>query len=198
MRVIIPLAVQVRKSSKADDKAMRRWYALQTKPHKEYQVEAELAARGIEAYLPSVPAPHSRNPKARSSYFPCYLFAHTDLNAVGLWSLHYLPGARGLVMFGGTPASVDDRFIQTLRTRLAETTLVYAHGDTFQSGDRVVITTGPLADMEAIFDQRLSSAGRVRILIDLLARHTPVELDVSTLRKKDGVPRSGVRSFRYR
>ncbi len=174
---------------------MQHWYAVHTKPHKECQVQAVLAARGIQVYLPLVPAPHLRNPKAQNPYFPNYLFACTDLDVTGWWSLHYVPGARGLVMFGGTPASVDENFIQALRARLAETNLVYAHGDTLQAGDRVVITTGPLADMEAIFDHRLSPTGRVRVLIDLLARHTPVELDVSSLRKIDRLPRSGVRSL---
>lgn len=168
---------------------MQDWYALYTKPHKERQVEAVLAARGIEAYFPAVPAPRGNNRSAQSAFFPCYLFARADLEVVGYWSLHYAPGVIGMVMFGGVPAQVDGGMIDALRIRLARTDVVYANGEVLKPGDRVVITSGPLADVEAVFDRRLSSVGRVRVLIDWLKRGTPVELNSIVLRKSPGLLR---------
>jgi hypothetical protein len=86
-------------------------------------------------------------------------------------------------MFGGVPAKVDCGIIEGLRTRLAHTDAVYANGDVLKPGDRVVITSGPLADIEAVFDRRLSPVRRVRVLIGWLERGTPVELDSIVLRK---------------
>jgi transcription antitermination factor NusG len=48
-------------------------------------------------------------------------------------------------------------------------------------GDRVRIKSGPLRDLEAVFDQSLSQANRVRILVDVVGRMTPVELEYSQL-----------------
>lgn len=175
---------------------MQRWYALYTKPHKESHVLAALAMRNIEAYLPSVLTPQSRNPNARVPFFPCYLFVHADLNSIGLWSLQYLPGTRRLVMFGNTPASVSDTFIETLKTRLTKFYFTDTHGNALKPGDRVVITSGPFLNTEAIFDRKLSATGRVRVLIDLLQRSTPVELDAGLLRKKVGmIHRSAVPNY---
>jgi transcriptional antiterminator RfaH len=165
---------------------MQHWYTLHAKPHKERQVEAVLAARGIEVYFPTVPAPRRNNRAAQNAFFPCYLFAHVDLDVIGLWPLHYAPGVRRVVMFGGLPARVDDGIIETLRARLSCADAVYANGAVLKRGDRVVITSGPFADVEAVFDRRLSPAGRVRVLIDWLKRSIPVEVDSIVLRKTSG------------
>ena len=50
-----------------------------------------------------------------------------------------------------------------------------------RQGDRVRIRTGPLRDLEAVFDQPLSPKERVRILLNVLGRMTPVEIDYSQI-----------------
>jgi transcription antitermination factor NusG len=46
-------------------------------------------------------------------------------------------------------------------------------------GDRILIVSGPLKGIEAIFDRHLSASGRVRVLIEILDRlcRTEVHLD---------------------
>ncbi len=162
---------------------MLSWYALHTKPHKERQVESVLTERGIQVYFPTIPAPPRRGRSPERAFFPCYLFAYTDLESVGLWTLHYAPGVRGVVMFGGIPARVGDDLIVALRARLADVKVVDERGEVLKPGDRVVITSGPFADVEALFDRKLSAAGRVRVLIKMLQHSAAVELDANVLRK---------------
>jgi len=168
---------------------MQQWYALHTKPHAERQVEETLRQRNIEAYLPIL---HVKTRRGRSSirpFFPRYLFARADLDEVGLWSLHYMPGMRGVVMFGGVPATVDERVIEHIRERLAQVDVVDKQGEILESGDRVRIVAGPFMDLEAIFDRRLSAQGRVRVLIELIQRWNKserwmkVDVDAEVLRK---------------
>jgi transcription antitermination factor NusG len=110
------------------------------------------------------------------------------LDLVGLWTLQYAPGMRGVVMFGGLPARVGDSLIEQLRKRLAASDIVDNYGTILEPGDCVVITDGPLIDVQAVFDQCLSPAGRVRVLIQLLKQWTKVELDADVLRKIDKFP----------
>lgn len=168
---------------------MNYWHALNTKPHKEREVEAFLQDRGIEVYFPTIPAPRRSRACQTRAFFPGYLFAHTDLDAIGLWTVHYAPGMRGVVMFGGKPAHVADAVIDILRERLARVDVVDTLGEALQPGDRVLVTQGPLADLEAVFDRKLSPDGRVRILIRLLQRWTPVEIEADALRRTRGVSR---------
>ncbi|MCI0475382.1 MAG: hypothetical protein L0Y55_03990 [Anaerolineales bacterium] len=170
---------------------MEYWHALHTKPHKERQVESFLQGRGIQVYFPTIPSPKRSRSSDERAFFPSYVFAHVDLEAVGLWTVHYAPGMRGVVMFGGQPARVDARVIATLQTRLADVDVVDALGEALNPGDRVVITQGPFAEIEAMFDKRLSADGRVRVLIEFLQRSTPVEIEASALRKTSKLPRRG-------
>ena len=168
---------------------MNCWHALNTKPHKEREVESFLKERGIEVYFPTIPAPRRSRSSHTRAFFPGYLFAHVDLDAIGLWTVHYAPGMRGVVMFGGKPARVAAPVIDALRDRLARVDVVDTLGEALHPGDRVLITTGPLAELEAVFERRLSPAGRVRILIRALQRWTPVEIETDALRRTRGLPR---------
>lgn len=176
---------------------MQHWYALHTKPHKERQVETFLATRGMQVFFPSLPVPHRRGRPAVCAFFPRYLFVNADIDQVGLWSLHYTPGTIGVVMFGGVPARVDDRVIAALQQKLARVDLAGSSsqaivddaGEIIEPGDRVAVKTGPLAEFQAVFDRRLSAAGRVRVLIYLLQRWTAVELEAGALEKSRGLPR---------
>jgi transcriptional antiterminator RfaH len=167
------------------------WHALHTKPHKERQVESFLQGRGIHIYFPTIPSPKRSRTGDERAFFPSYLFAHVDLEAVGLWTVHYAPGMRGVVMFGGQPARVDERVIARLQARLADVTIVDALGEALNPGDRVVITQGPFAEFDAVFDKPLSADGRVRVLIEFLRRATPVEIEARALRKTNPLPQRG-------
>lgn len=160
------------------------WYVLYTKPHSEQQVEAGLAAEGIQSYFPAIPVatPRRGRPAVRP-FFPCYLFVHVDLQAVGISRLNWTPGVRHLVMFGGIPSQVDEGVIARLREYLVQPHVMDHQGEMLERGDRVVITSGPLQDIEAVFDKRLSANGRVRILIQLLQRWTPVEIEADALHR---------------
>jgi len=162
---------------------MENWYAIHTKPHKERQVEGYFFERGFEVYFPTTPAPKRRGRGDVRAFFPCYLFIKADVQAVGLWTLHYAPGVNRVVMMDDKPIPVDERVIEAIRARLAQAAVVDVRGEILEPGDHVVITTGPFADLDAVFDRRLSPQGRVVVLIEILQRLAPVELDSDYLRK---------------
>ncbi len=167
---------------------MQNWYALYTKPHKERQVAAYFSERGFEIYYPTTPVPRRRGRSDERPFFPCYLFVYTDIETVGVWTLQYAPGTRRVVMIGDKPARVDDRLIEAIREKLARADVVDVQGEILNQGDRVVITSGPFKDVEAMFDRRLSPQGRVRVLISLIERMAPVEIDADAIRKTKKLP----------
>lgn len=162
---------------------MLNWYVLYTKPRSERQVEEALATHGIETYFPVMPVPPRRGRSSVRPLFPCYLFARVDPDVVALSSINWTPGMRHVVAFGDIPARVDEGSILKIRQRLAQAQAIDEQGEMLESGDRVVITSGPFQDVEAVFDKKLSAAGRVRVLIDLLQRWTAVEMGADALRR---------------
>lgn len=172
---------------------MEQWYALHAKPHKERQVAENLRQRKFEVYLPLVRV-NPVNPRSARlrPYFPSYLFAKADLQAVGLGALQWTPGLRRMVEFDGQPAVVPDNFIAELRRRLSQ---IQAAGglvlDGLGRGDPVRIVSGPFTGYEAVFDSRLPGSERVRVLLQLIAasqrrgagRFVPVEINAGSIAK---------------
>ena len=113
-------------------------------------------------------------------FFPRYLFARLDFDIIPLSSVAWMPGVRRIVSSGSQPAPVPDEVVELVRERLEEIEEV-RYGN-LRQGDRVRITSGPLRDLEAIFDQPTSSADRVRILLDVMGRLTSVEIDPSEIK----------------
>jgi len=160
---------------------MTHWYALHAKPHKERQVGKFLEAEGFEVYLPLLPASR-RTRRKPLPFFSCYLFALLD-GKPAFSAVQWTPGLRKIVSFGGKPAVVPDDVISTIKQRLA---WMQESGQTtypFQSGDRVAVRKGPLADLEAVFQKRLSSRDRAIILLECLGRWTRCEVDVDSLKR---------------
>ena len=156
-----------------------RWYVLRSKPRKEDLLWDQLRVRKIEAFHPQIRV-RPVNPRARKvkSYFPGYVFVRVDLNRYNWSTLQWLPGATGVVSFGGEPADVPDTLIQAIRRRVDE---INAAGgeqlDGLKQGDRVIIRGGPFDGYEAIFDAKLSGNERVRVLLKFLEVQ-PKKLDL--------------------
>jgi transcriptional antiterminator RfaH len=148
---------------------MNAWYALYTKPKQEYLVLEQLQQRGVEAFFPQF-VERRRGEERVRALFPNYLFVRVDLAVVGQSLLRWTPGLRGVVSFAGVPAHVPDEAIALVRKQLAR--LEAAGGfpkARFKPGERVRVTEGPLAGLEAVF-QGPGPAERVRILIRFLGQ----------------------------
>lgn len=163
----------------------RQWYVIRSKPHRERVVVSQLAGQDLEVFYPAVRV-NPINPRAarERAYFPGYLFVHLNLTAVGANSLRWLPSAVGLLEFGGEPAVVPPALIAQLKRRVAS---IQAAGGLvladLERGDTVEITSGPFAGYAAIFDLRLKGSDRVRVLLEMLRRQVPVELEAGSIRK---------------
>jgi len=149
---------------------MLQWYVIQSKPQKEYIVYEQLSIRKIEAYCPRIRV-KVVNPRARKTrpYFPGYLFVRFDLDQISSSTLRWMPGAVGLVSYGGAPAFVPDSLLQAIRKREEQinNTLNEPVND-LKVGEIVGITSGPFAGYHAIFDSHLPGHERVRVLLQIL------------------------------
>ena len=155
------------------------WYVIQTKRHREQLAQASLARRGLQSYLPRIvqwPRPVVGGEVA--PMFPGYLFVFLSLPK-DFSSATWCPGVKTFVTFGETPVPMDPRVIDFLREREGADGLIRCGGGT----GRVKITGGPFRGLTAVVEQRLPARERVRVLMDLLQRQTPVELPEKWVRQ---------------
>jgi transcription antitermination factor NusG len=164
------------------------WYVLRSKPMKEAFLWEQLSLHKIESYYPCIRVqPLSSNARRVKPFFPGYLFGYIDLERTNLSTLQWMPGAAGIVSFGGIPCSVPDHVLAAIRCRVDE--INAAGGELFHTlrpGDMVTIREGAFSGYDAIFDARLSGDERVRVLLKLLnSRKFPLELPASQVQRKN-------------
>lgn len=162
---------------------MRQWYALRSKPKQESLAATLLTGAGIEVFFPQerVHKQHGK-PPVSEPLFPGYLFGHLDPERAEIRLASYTPGILYVVGYGGDPYPVPDDLILYVRQRLARRQ-GRLDRDGLRHGDRLVILSGPLRGVEAVFDRHLSATGRVRILVQILKRLCPAEVDVRQLKR---------------
>ena len=149
---------------------MKQWYVVQSKPQKESLLFEQLLLREIEAYYPCIRL-KPVNPRSRkiNPYFPGYLFVHVDLNFIGISSLKWIPGAIGLVDFGGEPPFIDESVVQAIRQKVEQCNTASSKPFAMlKPGDPVSICEGPFWGYKAIFDTTTSESERVRVLLTVL------------------------------
>ncbi len=116
--------------------------------------------------------------------FPSYVFVQLDTteNIKGQsWSpIRSTLGVRDLVKFGGHPAKVDVDLITALHER--EQLHQSNPQALFAAGDKVVITDGPFAGIEAIY-QTTDAERRSMILLSMLNKPVSMRIEPGKLRK---------------
>jgi transcriptional antiterminator RfaH len=159
------------------------WYLVHTKPRQEDVALANLQRQGYECYLPQMRIERIRRRKAEIAtepMFPRYLFIRLDSSDQGKsWSpIRSTLGVSQLVHFGSRAAKVDDALVELLRQREQAMPM----DALFHSGDSVVITDGPFAGIEAIY-QTADAERRAFILLEILSKPVSMQIDAGRLRK---------------
>jgi transcriptional antiterminator RfaH len=163
---------------------MKQWYTLYTKPNAEYQVAATLQRRGIETYLPEIETPKVQQIEGKEPFFPCYLFAKVDFEKTGLSQVGWTPGLRHVVAFGERPVPLPDQVIDLIRHKLEITNTKGGRlVPSFQPGDQVRITDGPLQGMLAILTGSTAHTDRVQVLLTFLGHVSRAHIPVADLQR---------------
>jgi transcription elongation factor/antiterminator RfaH len=164
---------------------MRCWYVARTKPRREVAAAAILAQRGVDVYLPTVSSRRraSTSSRAGEALFPGYLFAQLDIGTDDWLAARSAPGVAYFLGSGeGAPTPVPNDLIDAIRLR-ADQQAGKARVIPFRQGESVLIKDGPFAGIQAVFDGCLSGRGRVRVLLEIVQRVVPVDLEVHQLGK---------------
>jgi transcription antitermination factor NusG len=161
----------------------RRWHVIQSKPHQEERVAAQLEEQtDIEVYAPRIEVFSPRKGgrvKVVKPLFPSYLFARMIMPDE--WKLvTYTRGVARLIGGWQEASWVDDEVMDAIKGRENEKDRLinYYH---FKPQESVVVRTGPLKDLYGIFERYVDDRGRVRILLSLIGYQASVEMEAEQL-----------------
>ncbi len=156
------------------------WYAVQTKPRQERQVSRWLLRRcQLQVFLPKLAVQKRRRRRritAIEILFPSYLFVRTVLDPAAWYAVKWTPGVKGVVGMGDVPVPIPEEAIQFLMQRCVDGDVI-PWQPALPVGAQVRVREGPMAGLVGILERPAAQRERVRVLLNLMGRQTPVELD---------------------
>jgi transcriptional antiterminator NusG len=163
------------------------WYAIHTYSGYEERVKKNLEQRikfmdsedeVAQVIIPTEEEVEIRGGQRRNiskKILPGYILVEMVMTDQSWNIVRNTPGVTGFVGSGGKPVALsEDEVEQILKQMRAETPKVKVG---FRQGQSVRVTDGPFTDFVGIVDEIGTEKGKVKVLLSLFGRETPVELD---------------------
>lgn len=116
-------------------------------------------------------------------FFPGYVFVEMVLNDDTWHIVKATPRITGFVGKGKNPPSVPEAEVRRLTQRIEEGSLAPKLKLSFEKGESVRVTDGPFQNFNGLVDDVNPDKGKLRVLVSIFGRSTPVELDFSQVEK---------------
>lgn len=165
----------------------RNWYAIHTYAGYEKAVERNLKQRieslGMGDRIFNVIVPTEKKIKIKRGkrveeeerIYPGYVLVDMIVTDDSWYVVRNTPRVTGFVGSGVQPVPLGEAEVNSLFARMNRDTAKHAI-DLIQ-GDAVKIVDGPFKDLEGKVENVDEEAGKVRVLVSMFGRETPVELD---------------------
>ncbi len=113
--------------------------------------------------------------------FPGYILVNMIMSEESWYVVRNTPGVTGFVGMGNTPAPLRPEDVSQIIKRMeAEAPRIKV---TFKQGERVRIIDGPFNDFRGVVSEIDVERARVRVMVNMFGRETPVELDFLQVEK---------------
>jgi len=190
--VVAPAAGKV--PGQADEKdANRRWYVIHTYSGYENKVKTNLEHRihsmdmGDKIFQVLVPTEEEieikngkRHPVERKVY-PGYVLVEMNMSDDSWYVVRNTPGVTSFVGMGTTPTPLSDGEVKAILRQIKLDAPKYKVA--FTKGEAVRVTDGPFTDLHGVVDEVNPERNKVKVLVSIFGRETPVELDFLQIEK---------------
>lgn len=169
------------------------WYTIHTYAGYENAVERNLKQRieslGMEGKIFDVVVPTEKKIRVKGGkrvveeekVYPGYLLVRMIVDDDSWFVVRNTPRVTGFVGSGTTPVPMDKNEVDLLMGRMGEE--APKHKIDMVKGDLVAIVDGPFKDLEGKVGDIDEERGKVKIMVAMFGRETPVELDFLQIRK---------------
>ena len=169
------------------------WYVIHTYSGYEDQVADNLRQRidsmGISDKVFNVIVPKEnqieiKNGKRRvveRKIFPGYILVEMIVTEDSWYVVRNTPTVTGFVGTGTTPSPISDEEVKAIQKRMGVEEPKYKMD--FTVGQLVNITDGPFKGFDGSVGEIDESKGKLKVLVNMFGRETPVELDSLQVKK---------------
>lgn len=167
----------------------RSWYILHTYSGFEETVKTAMLERirqaGQEEMFGEILVPTEqvvemiKGAKKTSSrkFFPGYILLNVDLNDETWHTVRDTPKVTGFVGNDLNPVPLSDEEALKIISRIKDGAIKPKPKVMYDIGDVVRVTDGPFSNFQGVVDSVYPDKGRVRVMVSIFGRETPVELE---------------------
>ncbi|MFH1667840.1 MAG: transcription termination/antitermination protein NusG [Candidatus Komeilibacteria bacterium] len=171
----------------------RRWYVLHTYSGYEENVCRNLKQRIesmdmedkiFDVLIPTETKIKIKNGKrktVREKIFPGYILVSMIVNGDSWYVVRNTPNVTGFVGTGTTPTPISEKEVKNLQKRMGVEEPLFKID--VSVGSAVKITDGPFKDYDGKVSDIDEAKGKVKVLVSMFGRETPVELDFLQIKK---------------
>lgn len=116
-------------------------------------------------------------------FFPGYIFVNMELTERTYLVVKDTPKVTGFVGGSTNPPIVPESEVRRITQQIEEGTLKPKPKVLFEKGENVRVTNGPFSNFTGIVDEVNAEKGRLRVLVSIFGRSTPIELDFMQVEK---------------
>jgi transcription termination/antitermination protein NusG len=114
--------------------------------------------------------------------FPGYVLVDMQVDDDSWYVVRNTPNVTGFVGSGTIPVPVSPEEWKVIKRHMGQAEPKFKID--FTIGDNVVVLDGPFANYEGIINTIDEEKGKVKVLITIFGRETPVELEFTQIKKK--------------
>jgi len=165
------------------------WYIVNTYSGFEDRAKAALEERiknaGQEQYFGEILIPTEqvvemvKGTKKTSSrkFFPGYILVNVELNDDTWHTVTDTPKITGFVGNDMNPVPLSDEEAEKIINRIKDGALKPKPKVSYEVGDAVRVIDGPFSNFQGVVDEVYPDKGRVKVMVSIFGRETPVELE---------------------
>jgi len=175
-------------------KRKRAWYAIHTYAGYENAVERNLRQRidslGVQDLIFDILVPSETKIKIKNGkrveleerIYPGYVLVDMIVTEESWYIVRNTPRVTGFIGAGGTdPVPVKQEEIDAIFDRMKTSHI--EQDSQYEVDENVMVTDGPFSDSEGKIISIDSERGKVKLLVSMFGRETPVELDFLQIKK---------------
>jgi len=174
---------------------MKNWYVVHTYSGYEHKAKAALEERvralGKQELFGPVLVPaekvvelvKGRKKTSSRKFFPGYILVNMELNDETWHIVRATPKVTGFVGGATQPAPITEEEVREITDQMAEGAARPKPKVLFEAGESVKVIDGPFQDFNGVVEEVKADKGKLRVLISIFGRATPVELDFVQVEK---------------
>lgn len=175
-----------------------KWYVLHTQSGYEKKVRTNLEARTssmnmehriFEVVIPTEEVVEFKNGEKKlveKKMFPGYLLCRMRIDDDSWFVVRNTPGVTGFVGAGNKPSPLPRKDVEMFLSEADEATETVRKGRPkmeYEVGETVQVKEGPFADFEGQIEEINVEQLKLKVLVNIFGRETPVELEFGQVRK---------------